>query len=268
MGKYNKVIYKILSIVILINILSFKVYGRERSEVHIINTEQSDCILIKGEKLRILIDTGAESTSKRVVAYLKNQKIKRLDYIILTHFHDDHYGGLNKIIKEINVDKVYIPYHPNPLRDILYNYLYLSKVKVSYIREDFKIKENGINLSALLSEKYDGENENNNSIVLAGEIHGDKYLFSSDVEVEREKEIIAGYKSYIENSDYFKVPHHGLNTSSHEEFLNVVMPKMSIITCNGSESPDNEVIKRLNNVSTRILRTDMDGNIIIRSSSR
>ncbi|WP_084284441.1 ComEC/Rec2 family competence protein [Clostridium lundense] len=259
-----KKLKKIFIVMICILIFTSKVYANEKYEVHFLDTGQSDCILIKGNNLNILIDTGTELTSHKVIRYLNKERISKINYLIITHYHDDHYGGLEKILKAKKVEKLYIPAHADPMRDIIYKYAYLSCAQVKYIAENFSITKDGININGIVADEYQRNIENNNSIVLLGKVNNNKYLFSADIENEREKEVINKYKSEINNCDVLKIPHHGLNTSCSEEFLNVVNPKISIITCNGKESPQKEVLDRLKKINTTILRTDLNGNIVIK----
>lgn len=259
-----KKLRKIFIVMVCIFMFTSKVYAKVKYEVHFINTEQSDCTLIKGNNLNILIDTGTDSTVNRIIRYLDKEGVNKIHYLILTHYHDDHYGGLEKILSSKKVEKLYIPAYADPMRDIIHKYAYLSSVKVEYIGENFNIKKMGININGIVSDKYHHNIENNNSIVLIGKINNKKYLFSGDIENEREKELINKYTMEISQCDVLKVPHHGLNTSCSQEFLNIVNPKISIITCNGKESPQKEVLNRLRNINTRILRTDINGNIIIK----
>lgn len=263
----RKICYFIAISIILCNL---KVYAKEKYEVHFLNTGQSDCILIKGKSSNILIDTGVDSTADKVIKYLDKEGIKTINYLILTHYHDDHYGGLEKVLGNKKVEKLYIPIYPNSMRDIIYRHAYLSPIEVKYIEKNFTIEEKELSLKGIVPDEYDehAENnnttENNNSIVILGKIKGKKYLFAADIEKKREEDIINKYKEEINNCDILKVPHHGLNTSCSQEFLNIVNPKMSIITCNGRESPEKETLNRLKKINTNILRTDINGNIIIR----
>jgi beta-lactamase superfamily II metal-dependent hydrolase len=260
--RYLKKICYVIAISIIL--CSLKVYAKEKYEVHFLDTGQSDCILIKGKSFNILIDTGVDSTADKVIKYLDNEGVKTINYLILTHYHDDHYGGLEKVLSNKKVEKLYIPIYPNSMRDIIYRHAYLSHIEVKYIEKNFIIEEKELSLKGIVSNEYDEHIENNNSIVLLGKIKGKKYLFAADIEKKMEEEIGNKYREEINNCDILKVPHHGLNTSCSQEFLNIVNPKMSIITCNGRESPENETLNRLKKINTNILRTDINGNIIIR----
>ena len=80
-----------------------------KPEVHFIDVGQSDCAIIKNGDENYLIDSGDKTESSKVIKYLKDQGIEKLDFIILTHYHGDHYGGLYDITKNIKTDIVYVP---------------------------------------------------------------------------------------------------------------------------------------------------------------
>ena len=238
----------------------------KKYEVHFLDIGQSDCILIKGEDKNYLIDTGLPRTADQVLDYLNKQHISKIDDIIITHYHDDHYGGLEKIIKNKTVSRIILPRHQRKYRELIFSYLQNKNVKVEYISPDYFIKGNNIDLKVLVPNNEDRVIENNNGIVLFGIIEGLKYAFMADVEKEREKELL-NYKD-IFNCDIVKAAHHGLDTSSTEELVKAVDAKIVVITCDGSESPNDVVIDRFSNNKAAILRTDKHGNIIVKRGAQ
>lgn len=248
---------------LVILILGSRVSAKEgKYQVHFIDIGQSDCILIKGEKDNYLIDAGMPYTYDKVLRYLNFLGVEKINDIIITHYHDDHYGGLKELIIEKKVDRVMLPNHQSTYRDVLFSYLQDRNIKFEYITENYGIKDDGIDLKALLAKKEDKDIENNNSVVIAGYIDGVKYVFMADAEKAREKELIKN--KYIFNCDVMKVGHHGLDTSTTNELVNTLNPKIAVITCDGGESPSNSVIDKLSKNGAAIFRTDMHGNIIIK----
>jgi beta-lactamase superfamily II metal-dependent hydrolase len=235
------------------------------NEVHLMDIGQSDCILIKGTIKNYLIDTGLPRTYDKVLSYLNAQGISKLDTVIVTHYHDDHYGGLEKLIKDKNIDKVILPAHQPTYRDFIFSYLKDKGIKVEYITSSFSIVDNNIDLRAAVPYKEDRIIENNNSTVLYGTIDGIKYAFLADVEKEREKVLLDNKELY--GCDVVKVPHHALYTSSTEEMVEALRSRIAIVSCDGDESPTNEVIERYTNMKTSVFRTDMHGNIVLKAIS-
>lgn len=255
---------KVVTFIFFIIIVSmsstvFADYGRY--EVHFIDTGQSDCILIKALNKNYLIDTGASYYTNKILEYLNSNEINNIEGIILTHYHDDHYGGLLKIVDSKKVGTVFIPTHYNEMRYYLFSTLTEKGVNVKYINKGWQLKYGKVNLEAIGPIKEDKKIENNNSIVLQGKIDGIKYLFSADCEKQEEKDMINSDE--LKECDILKIPHHSLDTSSTEEFLEAVKPKIAIVTCNGVETPDDKIIKRISEKVKVLFRTDIHGNVII-----
>lgn len=242
--------------------------GYDRYEVVFLDTGQSDCILIKAWNKNYLIDTGAEYYSNRILNYLNYNRIGKIDTIILTHYHDDHYGGLINIIKNKKVETVFLPKYESDIKKNLYNSIIKNNVKVKYIGKGYKLKNGKVNLKVIgpLKEHKDiSDNnslENNNSLVLQGTIEGIKYLFAGDCEKQEEIDLIESGE--LKQCDILKLPHHSLNTSSTEGFINLIKPKIAVVTCNGVETPNLSTLKRLHEKGIIIFRTDIRGNVVVK----
>jgi competence protein ComEC len=263
----RKTMKKYVSAITLLFILLFGpiVNAQENNyDVHFLDTGQSDCILIKGIERNYLIDTGFAGSYENISAYLNAHGVNKLEKVIITHYHDDHYGGLEKLVQNNFVNKIILPRHQPCYRDVIFSYLKDKNVQVEYLSENFVIKDDNIDLKVLLPQKEDMITENNNGAVLFGTIDNVRYAFMSDVEKEREKELVK--KKELLNSEIIKVPHHGLDTSSTEVLIKTINPKIAVVTCDGRESPSAEVVKRYETAQIAIFRTDMHGNIVIKAN--
>jgi beta-lactamase superfamily II metal-dependent hydrolase len=255
---------KIIILFIIVILATSTAFAKQsKYEVHFLDTGQSDCILIKTDIKNYLIDTGAEYYSDKILKYLNSNGINKIDTLILTHYHDDHYGGLIKIVDSRKVNKVFLPMHNNKMKYSIYKELNKRGVDVKYISNNYTLKDGRVNLKAIVPFKEDKRVENNNSIVLQGEIDGIRYFFAADCEKEEEEYMIK--MNNINCCDILKVSHHGLNTSSTESFLKKVSPKVAIVTCNGVESPEVKVMNRISEAGSIIVRTDLQGNIVIKN---
>ncbi len=237
--------------------------------VHFIDVKQGDCSLIISDNECALIDTGDKLYSKAVVSYIKSQGITKLDYIIISHPHADHIGGLSEIISAFEVKCIIISKIPDYCvpDDINYNEIMMEcknnniEIKQPYDDEIISMGEAEITLFTLPA---DYENFNNMSIV--AKIRNDKisFLFTGDIEEKAEEYLLDNHKDL--NASVLKVAHHGSNTSSSEVFLTAVNPEVCIISCgydNSFNHPSVNSVSRLNEYTNMVLRTDLLGTIVV-----
>jgi beta-lactamase superfamily II metal-dependent hydrolase len=232
-------------------------------EVHFLSVGQSDCILIKTDDKNYLIDTGAAYYTRRIMRYLDLNGVNKIDGIILTHYHDDHYDGIIKIAQSRKVCKVYLPGHENQVKNHISDKLNKMGIAVEYIKRNFEIRSHGFRLKAIGPIHEDKSTENNNSIVLQGKIDGLTYVFPGDCERAEEEDMLK--TGELKKCDVLKVPHHGLNTSTTDKFLDKTKPRVAIITSDGAGTPDKRVENRLINSGAIVWRIDNQGNIVVRN---
>jgi len=245
----------------LILMINTTVYAKnETYEVHFIDTKQSDCILIKASDKNYLIDTGNYSQAQKVVEYLNKEGIKKIDSIIITHYHDDHFGGLKTILSNKKVGQVLLPDYSSRHKLYIYSVIKSKGVKIQSLNKISKLSYKKMKLKVIAPKEEDKEIVNNNSIILVGQIDGIKYGFLADCEKQEEKYLLK-YKE-ITNCDIVKIPHHGLDTSSTKAFIKALNPKIAVITSDGVESPSDKVIERVNEQNSIIYRTDKYGSIV------
>jgi beta-lactamase superfamily II metal-dependent hydrolase len=248
---------------------SFKVLGIENisnaTRVQVLSTGQSDVILILSKDFNILIDTGVEEYSSKLITHLKSESVDKLDYVILTHYHNDHFGGLDAVLKSVKVSHLMLPefcVNKNEKEKVM-KVVEASKVKYEYVKAGWYLEHNDIHLKALTPTKPSNFLENNNSMVLLGEIADLRYLFMADAERDLEKQIMKNKE--IKDIDVLKVAHHGIGSGTYKDFVRKVKPSVAIITSNGEESPNSEVVKNLTDIKCNVFRTDQYGDIMVLS---
>lgn len=241
-------------------------------EVHFIDVGQADSTLIKKGKEAMLIDAGNDADGKLVVNYIKEQKIKKLKYVIGTHPHEDHIGGLDDVIDNFEVEKVIMPNAiatTKTFEDVLDSIdkkgLTITKPKVGD-----KYTLNGAEFIILAPNSENYTSTNDYSVVVKLVNGMSSFLFTGDAEELSEKEILKNNKSLLV-SNVLKLGHHGSVTSTSQEFLDAVHPNIAVIfseTGNSYGHPHKEIIERLEKKHVDILRTDLLGTIVIKSDGK
>ena len=225
--------------------------------VYFFDVGQADCIFVSTGGHNMLIDAGNNADGKLIANYLKsNLNINSIDYLIGTHNHEDHIGGLDDIVKNLDVKIVYMPFV-----SVTSTKTY-EDVENAALKKNIEIKNPNIGdtfslgnaqITVMNVDNNEPTNKNESSIVLQMQFGNQTYLFTGDTEVENEN------SREWNDIDILKVAHHGSNTSSSENFLNQVKPEIAIISVGPNNSynlPKNTILKRLENIGTTIYRTD------------
>ncbi|MCC5895021.1 MAG: DNA internalization-related competence protein ComEC/Rec2 [Alkalibacterium sp.] len=274
-----KLIPVAIGLLLLIQVNRFSPLG----QILMLDVGQGDAILIKEpyNKGNYLIDTGGtvkwgekEDWQIRdreyslgqhtVLPVLKSLGVDKLDAIIITHPHWDHYGELTEIVNNFHVTELvfnaYTFRNDSFKRELLS--LHDSTVKITLIEGEtqYKLPQT---LRLINDQWIDDSNLNNQSMVLAGKYGKLLWLFTGDIEQERERSILSDYPTL--KADVLKVSHHGSATSTHENFLKQIAPEVtltSVGTGNRFGHPNQETVNRLENNQSDNYRTDINGSIL------
>lgn len=234
-------------------------------KIHYIDVGQADSILIQNKEYNMLIDAGNNADGPLLVNYLKEQNVTKIDYIVGTHPHEDHIGGLDNIINNFSIKEVYLPEvmtttktFEDVLDSIANNNL---EITVPTIGDKFQLGE--MNFEVI----YTGTNEkdlNASSIVLKMNFGNHSYLFTGDTTCEVESTFL----DQDIDIDILKVAHHGSKYSTCNDFLKASTPSHAIISVGENNSynhPELETITRLKKYTSNIFTTKDLGTIILTS---
>ena len=236
--------------------------------VHYIDVGQADAALVLCDGESMLIDGGNVADSSLIVAYLKKLNIDYLDYIVCTHAHEDHVGGLSGALSVAKAGVIYAPETTASTK--AYNN-FIQKAAEQNLQISHPTHGNSINLGSstvqfLGAITEDTDDINNTSIVLKIVYGNTSFLFTGDAEREEEQDIInAGYDL---SADVLKVGHHGSDSSTSYVFLREIMPQYAVIsvgTGNTYGHPTEVVLSRLRDADVEVFRTDVQGDIIAES---
>lgn len=235
--------------------------------VSYLDVGQADSILIENNGEVMLIDAGNNEDGELLVKYFNQKGITDFKYVVGTHPHEDHIGGLDDVINNFKIETIYMPdaiTTTKTFMDVLdaiegNNMTY----KVPKIQEIFTLGEATIEV---LYTGNDVRDLNNTSIVLRLNFGNTSFLFTGDATEKSEKELL---KSGVKlEADVLKVGHHGSKYSTTDEFLRKVNPKYAVISVgegNSYKHPESVILEKLENKGIEIHRTDLEGTIVVTS---
>ena len=258
----------IIIIVVILFLVVFIIFNRipRDLKVNFIDVGQGDsCMITTPSNKKILIDSGGSESydvGKNILfPYLLDRKVTKVDYIIISHFDTDHCKGFEYVMNNINVKNVIISKQPEDSENYKEFLKIVKKRKINIIVVDNGDKifiEKNLYIYILWpdSDNFVSENAlNNNSIVCKVVYNNFSMLFTGDIEKIAEEQIIKLYEnSNALKSTVLKVAHHGSKSSSIEEILEKIKPKIALIGVGESNKfghPNDGVIERLNNIRNK-----------------
>lgn len=244
-----------------------KVVSNEINEIldiYFLDTGNSDCIFINAEQ-NVLIDAGDNDDEEKIVDFLSQLGVEKIDYLINTHPDADHSGCLDAVIEHFKIGTVFISNgsaNSKTYRDFVNAAVESGlspsvplKDKLFYLQEDMFMR--------FYNTEAQGSG-NDVSLIVELVYKNDKFLFMGDAEKAQELSVL----SELEDVDLIKVGHHGSKTSTSNELLAKVLPEYAIILCgrdNAYGHPHQEVLDRLIDFGITIYRSDLQGMIHVQS---
>lgn len=233
--------------------------------VHFIDVGQGDSILIQSGGRSMLVDAGENDQGETVVSYLKSQGVSSLDYVIGTHPHSDHIGGLDTVIESFNVRDVILPpaEHTTKTFEDVVDAVADKGLSVTEPKPGDRYEIGDASFTILAPNGDYGDDLNNWSVGLRLEYGQNHFVMCGDAEEGAEADICANGLEL--SADVLKAGHHGSRTSTSEAFLDKVNPKTVVIQCGEGNSyghPHQETLDKLSARGIQVFRTDLDGTVV------
>lgn len=279
---------KIIGLIALVVIAcagSAKVFGCSQIDtdtnatISFLDVGQGDSILIQAEEKTVLIDGGERDQGSVVLDDLKQYGVTTIDYLIASHPHSDHIGGLIDVLdtaattSDLTVSAVILPEIPEDDVPTTRTYeAFLDGIDDNHITPTFLSEQKTLTLgehTTLQLIPPPAENNysslNDYSIAAYLDCGGKTFLFTGDAEKEEEADWLESGALRSIHADVFKAGHHGSRTSSNETLLEQIQPTYVVISCGADNSyghPHEEALNRFQTYCDKIYRTDMDGTVI------
>lgn len=232
--------------------------------IDFIDVGQGDSILIRQGQNAMLIDGGTSECRDELLNFLEEEKIKKFDYIIGTHTHEDHIGSLDDVVNEYDFDKIIFPKCTSTTETFenLVNAVNNKNKKFTTpkVGEKYELGEASFEILAPNDDNY--SSANNYSIVIKLTFGENSFLFTGDAETLSENEMLE--KGLNVKADVIKIGHHGSTTSSSKKFLDAVSAKYAVISVgkdNIYKLPTKTTMDKLKELELPVYRTDEQGTI-------
>ena len=272
----NKVLKVLIVFVLLVFILNTI---PQKLKIHFVDVGQGDCTFITTPQNKTILIDGGGSMSEEydvgkstLLPYILDRGYTKLDYVFISHFDQDHVGGILTILEELRVGQVYISKQEQDSENYQ-KFLKIvkdKKIQVKVLKQGDCLKiEKNLYFDILwpIEEQIQENVLNNNAMVMKLRYGKFSMLFTGDIEAIAEEKILDFYKEKGESilkSDVLKVAHHGSKTSTTQSFFEKVNPKICLIGVGKNNMfghPTAEVLERIN--GTKVYRTDENGEIIL-----
>ena len=238
--------------------------------VHFIDVGQADAALIVCDGDAMLIDGGNADDSSLIYSYLQQQNISELKYLVGTHAHEDHMGGLAGAAHAAQVETAFCSVTECDSKFFRNTVSSLAEQGVALtVPEPGSSYTLGSAEFEFLGPLQESDNTNNMSLVLRLVYGNTSFLFTGDAERSEEGDILDA--GYTVSATVLKVGHHGSDSSTTYPFLRAVDPQYAVISCGKNNSyghPSEETLSRLRDADVTLYRTDLQGTILCKSDGR
>ena len=246
------------------NAVSTQAAGQGDMAVHFIDVGQGLAILVQSGGENLLYDGGNRAHADEVVQYLKNQQVETIDYMISSHYDEDHLGGLVKCLDNFEVEHVlgsdYV--HTSDLFNTFMNTATAHAIIVEYpsVGDTYEF---GTGSFTVMAPDGISQNSNDNSVVIRLVNGNNSFMFMGDAEETSEQDMISTGMNL--DCDVLSLGHHGSASSTSWDLLEATTPSWAVISCGLNNSyghPAAETMGKLSDMDIPVFRTDDQGTVI------
>jgi beta-lactamase superfamily II metal-dependent hydrolase len=242
-------------------------------KVHFMDVGQGDSVFIElPDGRNMLVDAGTRGSESTIRDYLRGRGVKKVDFIVGTHPHEDHIGSLDAVIKDFEIGEVIMPEATTNTR-VFYDLLQTIKdrgLTIKKARAGVSIfEEGGLSAKLLAPQEKEYQSLNNSSAVILLKYQDVAFLLTGDAQDESEKEILSA--GYDVKAQVLKIGHHGSSSSTSSKFLQAVSPAYAVISVgagNDYNHPHPVILERLAKSGIITLRTDQRGTIVFETDGK
>lgn len=273
--KNYKIIFIFCTVLIVIFVFISKMIPKDL-KIYFIDVGQGDSTLvITPLNKKIIIDSGGseigdfDGGKSTLVPYLLDRRIMDLEYICISHFDSDHCKNFIYLLNNIKVKNIILSKQHESTSNFkeIINIARIKNINILKVEEGDIIQiDKYVRIKILGPAKQLTNDINDNSIVMKLEYFNFSCLFTGDISKQIEKNLVKKYGKLLK-STVIKVAHHGSSTSSDNSFIQTVNPAISLIGVGKNNKfghPNTEVIEILESIKSRIYRTDIHGEIILK----
>ncbi|MCR5557295.1 MAG: MBL fold metallo-hydrolase [Butyrivibrio sp.] len=238
-------------------------------EMVFLDVGEGDAIYVRCNDESMLIDGGYPEYSQHIYSFLKEREVTDLKYVVCTHPHDDHVGGLSAALNIAHGERFFCSVDPGEGRAYESFIKYVTEqggtIEHPAVGDIWKLGDAVITVLGPVNHNI--QDINNNSIVLKIEYGMTSFVLTGDAEIPEEQDILNG--QYDLKCDVLKVGHHGSEYATSKEWLETLAPKYAVISVGAGNTyghPTEVVLSRLHDVGAEIYRTDLQGDIVCKSN--
>ncbi len=242
----------------------------ETAEVSFLAVGQGDCSVIRAGGMTAIIDAGDRDAAAKISAYLKENNIKTVDYLFISHPHTDHIGSMSVILNACKVNRCVMTHYSKELTPTGSTYYSLLKqlgalgVETSLAGDGETFELGGGMITVLFAGNF--EEMNDCSLIMRFDYGSRAFLFMGDAGFVPEYELLMSGLNI--KSDVIKIGHHGSKYSTSGAFLAAVAPRYAVISCGADNEygyPSEEVLYIINNQGAQMFSTDTGQDVVFKT---